>query len=466
MNPNKNLCFLVCLTCSGCGSILKTEYTRPVIEFSSSAVKENKNEELTIKDQKWWDLFDDTLLSTIISATLQNNNDLHAAALRLLKSRIESGVINTNIYPDLDMSFGASSSRSISQSDHTTDSYSSSLSMIYELDLWGKISRTREQGKWDTEASEEDLRNTELLIIESVSTKYWSIARFNEQIEFNKNRLDIAKSTYELVKAKYDNGAGTRSDVLMAEKSIYSTELQLRNIISQRDNDRSTMITIYNKDSIVHPDERKGLGEFMDIELPLYKPIDIISIRPDIRTAELKIKMAIAGYDLARINFWPSVSLGATINAGSNVFTQWFSEQSLLQSVSATLPLLQWNKLNLQLQKERVSVELAINDFRKSVLNALSEVENALEARNKSQYALNVQKKALSISQDLMKMNEVKYKSGYITFKELLDSQDDVLNQRISYLDCQYDYLISTMKFLLSLGGGAVNKEVNDKHGT
>ncbi|SQA98791.1 efflux transporter, outer membrane factor (OMF) lipoprotein, NodT family [Cedecea neteri] len=78
-------------------------------------------------------------------------------------------------------------------------------------------------------ASAEDLHNTELVIIESISKSYWSIAKLNEQIEFNKQRLDIAKSTYEIVKAKYNSGAGTKSDVILAENQFipasYSSEI-------------------------------------------------------------------------------------------------------------------------------------------------------------------------------------------------------------------------------------------------
>ncbi|ATF90586.1 TolC family protein [Cedecea neteri] len=466
MNFKKPAFLLLCLLCAGCGSMLRTEYHTPVINFSSSEVGKKTDTESVPVEEKWWGIFNDKLLSSIIYTTLQNNNDLHAAALRLQQSKLDSGEINTNLVPDFNMSLGANSSRMISQSAQTSESYSSSLSMSYELDLWGKLARTRERGQWNVEASAEDLHNTELVIIESISKSYWSIAKLNEQIEFNKQRLDIAKSTYEIVKAKYNSGAGTKSDVILAEKSIYSSELQLRNILSQRETERNTMLTIYNKDGVDLPKEKTRLDEFQDIKLPLYQSVDIISLRPDIRSAELKIKMAVAGYDLAKINFFPSVSLGATISAGSSIFTQWFSDQTLLQSISATFPPLQWRKLNFQLQKEKISVDLAVNDFRKAVLNALTEVKNALETRNNSQYAFDVQKKTLSISQDLMRMNTVKYKSGYISFQTLLDSQDDVLNQKSSYLDCQYDYLVSTMKFLLSVGGGEFNKKVNDEHGT
>ncbi|QHM94154.1 efflux transporter outer membrane subunit [Kosakonia sacchari] len=452
--------FLLCLLCTGCGSMLKTEYHTPEIKFPTAGQSEKTGYKNAVTNEAWWSVFNDPLLSSIINDTLRNNNDLHAAALNLLKSKLDSGEINTNLFPDFNMSASASNNRTLLQGTPSTESYSSSLSMSYELDLWGKLARTREQGKWNIDASEQDLQNTMLVIIDSIAKSYWNIAKFNEQIEFYKQRLEIARSTYLVVNAKYKSGAGARSDVLLAKQAIYSSELQLRNVISQRENERNAMAIVYNKNSIDRPKEKKGLGEYQDIKLPLFKPVDIISLRPDIRAAESRIKIAITGYDLAKINFFPSISLGATIGAGSTIFTQWFSEQTLLQSISAAFPPLQWRKLSFELEKEKIAVALSVNDFRKVVLNALSEVENALEARKKAEYGLEMQKKTLSISQNLMRINTVKYRSGYISLQTLLDSQDNVLNQKISYADCQYDYLTSTMKFLLSIGGGEFNSKV------
>lgn len=404
------------------------------------------------------DVFKDPILSKIIEDTIKNNNDLHAAALRLEKGRLESGEIDTGLLPDFSMSLGASSSRLISQSSQTSENYSGTISMSYEIDLWGKLARTRERAKWNIEASIEDLNNTRLLVIESISKSYWSIAKLNEQIIFNQQRLEIAESTYKIVKAKYESGASSKSDVLLAEKSLFLSKLQLRNVISQRWTERNTMATVYNRDGFKFAEERTGLGDFQRITLPLYQPVEIVSFRPDVKAAEINIRSALSGYDVAKTNFFPSISLGATLSAGSSVYSRWFSEQTLLQSISAVIPILQWRKLNYQLMKEKITVELAVDDFRKTVLKAIAEVETALETRNKSEYALDVQRKALSLSQEIMRMNTVKYKSGFINFQTLLDSQDDVLNQRISYLDCQYDYLLSTMKFLLSIGGDIFNK--------
>lgn len=452
---------MLCMLCSGCGSMLTTEYQRPNINFSSAVTSYNAEYDIDAADAGWWSVFDDKLLSKIIYETMRNNNDLLSAALRLNKSKLDAGEINTNLFPDFNSSLNANNSRVISRSTKSSESYSASTSMSYEIDLWGKLEKTRRHGEINIDLSEEDLNNTELNIIESVSKSYWSIAKYNQKIELYRQRLDIAKSTFAIVKAKNDYGSGTVADMSLAEKSLLSNELQLRNIISQRDVERNTMATIYNKDGISRPQEKTGLGDFYDIELPLLSPVDVMARRPDIRAAELRIKAALVAYDLAKVNFFPSISLGATISAGSNIFTQWFSEQSLLQSISATIPPLQWQKLHYQLQKEQLSVELSVNDFRNSVLKALNEVANALVTRNKSQYALEAQKKTLSLSQDIMRINMVKYNSGAIAFQALLDSQDDVLNQKILYLDYQYDYLVSTMKFLLSTGGGATSVRGN-----
>ena len=461
MNLTKWTTLLLCMLCSGCGSMLTTEYQRPNINFSSAVTSADAEYDIDAADAGWWSVFADKLLSKIIYETMRNNNDLLSAALRLNKSKLDAGEINTNMFPDFNSSLNANNSRVISRSSKSSESYSASTSMSYEIDLWGKLEKTRRHGELNIDLSEEDLNNTELNIIESVSKSYWSIAKYNQKIELYRQRLDIAKSTFAIIKAKNDYGSGTVADMSLAEKSLLSNELQLRNIISQRDVERNAMATIYNKDGISRPQEKTGLGDFFDIELPLLSPVDVMARRPDIRAAELRIKSALVAYDLAKVNFFPSISLGATISAGSNVFTQWFSEQSLLQSISATIPPLQWKKLHYQLQKEQLSVELSVNDFRNSVLKALNEVANALVTRNKSQYALEAQKKTLSLSQDIMRINMVKYNSGAIAFQELLDSQDDVLNQKILYLDYQYDYLVSTMKFLLSTGGGATSVRGN-----
>lgn len=453
----QNLSLALCLLCGGCGNMLKTEYHAPEISFPSSKNGDYRTQK-KITRLGGGDVFKDPILSKIIEDTIKNNNDLHAAALRLEKGRLESGEIDTGLLPDFSMSLGASSSRLISQSSQTSENYSGSISMSYEIDLWGKLARTRERAKWNIEASIEDLNNTRLLVIESISKSYWSIAKLNEQIIFNQQRLEIAESTYKIVKAKYESGAGSKSDVLLAEKSLFLSKLQLRNVISQRWIERNTMATVYNRDGFKFAEERTGLGDFQRITLPLYQPVEIVSFRPDVKAAEINIRSALSGYDVAKTNFFPSISLGATLSAGSSVYSRWFSEQTLLQSISAVIPILQWRKLNYQLMKEKITVELAVDDFRKTVLKAIAEVETALETRNKSEYALDVQRKALSLSQEIMRMNTVKYKSGFINFQTLLDSQDDVLNQRISYLDCQYDYLLSTMKFFLSIGGDIFNK--------
>lgn len=249
--------FLLCLLCTGCGSMLKTEYHTPEIKFPTAGQSEKTGYKNAVTNEAWWSVFNDPLLSSIINDTLRNNNDLHAAALNLLKSKLDSGEINTNLFPDFNMSASASNNRTLLQGTPSTESYSSSLSMSYELDLWGKLARTREQGKWNIDASEQDLQNTVLVIIDSIAKSYWNIAKFNEQIEFYKQRLEIARSTYLVVNAKYKSGAGARSDVLLAKQAIYSSELQLRNVISQRENERNAMAIVYNKNSIDRPKEKK-----------------------------------------------------------------------------------------------------------------------------------------------------------------------------------------------------------------
>lgn len=445
---------ILCLLLTGCGQMLKTEYKTPEISVPASWKAFNSGAEFLSVSEHWWQVFGDPLLSSLINETLKNNNDLIIAALKLQQSKLDLAQLNRNRDPDFALSAGANNSRIISTGRPSTESYSSSLSMNYELDLWGKLARAREQGARSIEASEEDLHNTALVIIGSLSEHYWTIAKLNHQIEYYKQRLEIAKSTAAIVKVKYDSGAIAKTDLLSADQAILSSELQLSSAYSQRESERNALALIYNHASLNRPQEKEQLDATQDIKLPLLRPVEIIALRPDIRAAELRIQAAIAEYDIARVNFFPTISLGATLSAGSSIFSQWFSEQSLLQSINAAFPLLQWGQLHTELEKSKINISIMSNDFRKVVLNALSEVENALDASNKAHYEREMQKQSLSMSLELMKLMDVRYQSGYVSLQTLLDAQDNALNQQIALVESQYKYLLSSMKFWLAIGGG------------
>lgn len=142
---------------------------------------------------------------------LESNNDLAAAALTLKQARISAGLTQTNISPDATLNGSGSNSKPLN-SGRSQESYSTSLSLSYELDLWGKLARIREQSEWEAVASEQDYHATILSTIDTTAQLYWNIALLNQQMAYQEVSFDIAVQTLAQIESR--SGRGKLDDLM------------------------------------------------------------------------------------------------------------------------------------------------------------------------------------------------------------------------------------------------------------
>lgn len=107
----------------------------------------------------------------------------------------------------------------------------------------------------------------------------------------------------------------------------------------------------------------------------------MIAKRPDIQAAESRLRAALAGYDASRLQFYPALSLDASLNAGSQIFSQWFSDPIRSIGGALTLPFIQWNTQQLTVKQADLAVKQAAITFRSTAYDALAEVDEAMENR-------------------------------------------------------------------------------------
>lgn len=442
---------------TGCNTFTDNNYLQPKLSLPSKWNQEI-SEEISLTDtQHWWDNFGDPLLSQVISHVIANNNDLILAGINLQQAQLAFGLAETNKTPDLGLSAGAGNSRVLSSGASSHENYSASFSLSYELDLWGKLARTRDQARWSMEASEEDLRNTVLLMIGTTAQYYWDIAKFNQQLALYEQRLNIAKQTYELVRSRHNAGALSQRDLLLAEQTIISQESLIDSLHQQREVTRNAMALIYNHPERQKAPEKEALDLEQNVFVSLQLPVEVINKRPDIRAAERNLRAALASADVAKLSFYPAFSLSTTLSAGHSVFRQWFNQQTLAQNISTSLPFLQWQTLLLTIKQANLDAQKAEINFRHTVYKAISEIEDARLLRETTIRQREKQRTNLLISEQVLTLTEAQYTAGAISFDSLLNAQDSVLTNQVSIIDNQYSYLTATMKLWQSLGGGEIN---------
>ncbi|WP_370575375.1 efflux transporter outer membrane subunit [Serratia sp. Res13-Sevr-LER1-36-b] len=455
MMMNKfSLAILLPLLLGGCGSLTKSDYQRPMLSVPAEWRVQDTGSGYLQHTDHWWDNFADPQLSMLIGRALTSNNDLAIAGIQLQQARLAAGLTDTNLTPDVSVTGSANNSKNLRNNTTPTESYSTTLSLSYELDLWGKLARAREQAQWQAEATEQDRQNTALTLIGNTAQYYWQIANLNQKIKQQQAGLAIGQQTLALVQSRYASGAAGQLDLLQAQQSLINRENTYRTLQQQREENRNALAILFNRSPTDRQAERSSLDINQDVPIAKLLPVEVIARRPDVKAAEGRLRAALAGSDVQRLSFYPSLSLAASLGSASSIFSQWFSDPVRTLGANAALPFVQWNTVQLTIEKSDLDVKQAAIVFRSQVYNALADVDNAMSQRLSYQQQKINQQQNLQLSQQRLVLARSQYQAGAVSFQSLLDAEDDLLTIETNLSDLQYNYLNATMKLWLALGGG------------
>lgn len=439
----------VLLLLAGCSALTRSDYQRPLLSLPTQWQPATD----TVSEYGW-QRFGDPRLARVIEQVLESNNDLAAAAITVQQARVAAGLTNTNMTPDVAVSGSASNSKNVRRGTSSQESYSSGITIAWELDLWGKLARTREQSEWEAVASEQDYHATVLTTMGTTAQLYWRIALYNQQIRNQRDGLGISQQTVQQVQSWFNAGKVGQLDVLQSQQALLERENQWRTLVQQRQNTRNALALLLNRPAEQHADEAPALDVNQQVPIAQKTPLRVIAQRPDIQAAESRLRAALAGYDASRLQFYPALSLDASLNAGSQIFSQWFSDPIRSIGGALTLPFIQWNTQQLTVKQADLAVKQAAITFRSTAYAALAEVDEAMENRLSADEQRTRLHQSLALSQRRLTLTESRYRAGAVDFQTLLDAQDDLLTLENALAQTQYDYLYATLQLWLAQGGG------------
>ncbi|HCD1257836.1 TPA: TolC family protein [Citrobacter amalonaticus] len=434
---------------AGCSSLTRSDYQRPLLSLPTQWQPATD----TVSEYGW-QRFGDPRLLRVIEQVLESNNDLAAAAIAVQQARVAAGLTDTTMTPDVTVSGSASNSKNVRRGTSSQENYSSGITIAWELDLWGKLARTREQSEWEAVASEQDYHATVLTTMGTTAQLYWSIALYNQQIRNQRDGLAISQQTVQQVTSWFNAGKVGQLDVLQAQQALLERENQWRTLVQQRQNTRNALALLLNRPAEQHADESPALDVNQQVPIAQKTPLRVIAQRPDIQAAESRLRAALAGYDATRLQFYPALSLDASLNAGSQIFSQWFSDPIRSIGSALTLPFIQWNTQQLTVKQADLAVKQAAITFRSTAYSALAEVDEAMENRLSAEEQRARLHQSLALSQRRLALTESRYRAGAVDFQTLLNAQDDLLTLENALAQTQYDYLYATLQLWLAQGGG------------
>ncbi|WP_445181312.1 efflux transporter outer membrane subunit [Pseudomonas sp. McL0111] len=455
MNCNWASVLLLPLCLAGCGALLHSEYRQPEVKTPAYWFGDTSRERSLDSGERWWETFGDQRLNSLIGDALAHNNDLAVAALKVRRATLQAGLAGTNIAPDLDVGAAADWSRSLRHDSSSQRRFSTTSSVRYEVDLWGRLASTRDAAQWALLATEFDRRASALSLIGNTARWYWRIGLFNELARSARESIQYAEQTLRLVQSQRLAGAATWLEEAQAEQVVATQRAVLSDYLQQLEVARNALAIVFDQAPEQRFAELEQLPVLILAGVPAGLPADLVSRRPDLQATEWRLRQALSNYDATRASFYPSFTLTGSLSTGSSrELSQVVNNPVTLLGVGINLPFVQWNVRKYTVGISSVDYEAAIIEFRQNLYTALAEVEDALSAQLQIADQAVQREHALAAALKAEGLAEIRYRSGQTAIKEWLDLQESRRAAQISLAQNRFERLQAQMGLYLALGGG------------
>ena len=451
----------------GCAAVVKTPYEQPSIavpgSFQNNTALSKQIYDDVLADQ-WWTLFKDPQLNTLVEDVLSRNSNLAVAGINLQQARIQARQTQSQQgvrIGDARVSTGRQFSLD-GDGDRSTGISLGYPGLSYELDLFGKLANQTEAARWEARATEQDLQATAQSLIGTTAQLYWQLAYLNERYGVVQQNLATAQKTYDLVRVQYRAGAVSGLDLTQAEQAIQSQQATLSQIEQQRVETRTALAVLMNM-----PVQQLSIQEpqrLPNIALPAIAaglPASLLSRRPDLNAAELRLRKALANKDANKASYYPSISLTGSLSTGigtSTSLSDALKNPVATLGAGLTLPFLQWNDMKRDLQVNELEYEKAILQYRQTIYEAFADVENALSNRTELTKQVELQRRNVELAEKTERLTEVRYRNGAVALKNLLDAQETTRNARLSLVQTRQNQYNAYVTLLQALGGSPIKQ--------
>ncbi|PZP54608.1 MAG: transporter [Micavibrio aeruginosavorus] len=448
---------------------LVPDYKRPEVAAPGQWSNGEGRQETPRLAFDWWKSFGSDELNQLMAEGLNNNLDLKASFQRIEQSRASLTVARSSLFPTLDASADISRSKSLrdggssinqnisglgssSRGDGDTN-FNGGLQVSYELDLFGANRSEIDSSRAALLSTKYQYDALALVVMGDVSQTYFNILSARERLQIADQNLKNAQEILRIVDARYQAGAASGLEMAQQKSSLGSFEANRAAILQEITVYENALAILLAKPPQTVPVAKQDLNNLIIPGIAPAQPSTLLTRRPDIASAEADLIAANADIGAARAAFFPSITLGAGVSAIASPISS--SMTSALSTTSAILaPIFRGGALigNLGITKAR-QLELA-ETYRKTVLVAFQEVEDALAAEKASAQRELSFKTAMDEAQKAYDISMLRYKAGSIDFQTVIDSQNALLTAQQSYSLSRNERLGAAISLFKALGGG------------
>ena len=419
----------------------------------------------TIGTAEWWTLFDDSDLDTLVTYALDSSLDVLAMASRVEQARYNIGYTKADQLPSFGLQAGASRGNFAQmRMPSESNSFSAGVNMAWEIDFWGKYRSLSDAAKAEYLATEFGMRNLQISVITEVVKNYFLLLDYKARLQIAQKTLISRKEYLTIIQQRFDVGYAPEIDLNQAQMqtAIAAGSIPLyERLVAKAENNLSILIG-KNPGKIIS--EQTIFDEKSPEAVPHGLPSELLERRPDILQAEMNLKAQNEKISTAIAMRFPSITLSGFLGGASGDLSTFVSD-GLAWNVGAGLlgPIFNFSKNKRRVQIERAKTEEALYKYRKTILVAFAEVENALVEIETYTNEIEFRQAHFDAAENAQDLSQQRYDKGVTSYLEVLETQRQAFESELSLSKTKQEFLNSYIKLYKSIGGGWLSEEEKEK---
>lgn len=438
---------------SGC-HIYRT-YERPELSGVDSLyrVPAMTEDTMSLADFSWKELFTDTVLQQLIEKGIANNTDLNIARLKVREAEALLTSSKLAYLPSVSLT-PQGTIKSI-EGNSPTKTYNLAASADWELDIFGRLTNAKREAKAVLEQSQAYKQAVQTQLIATIANSYYTLLMLDKQLDISKRTAEIWAENLRVMKALKKAGQTTEMAVAQIEASKLSVDaslLSLEQQITEVENSLSSLLGVVPQRIDRSTLDMQSFPDTLSVGVPL----QLLQRRPDVRQSEAALAEAFYTTNRAYSAFYPAITLSGSVgwtNAAGAIISnpgEW-----LFSAVGALVqPLFNrgQNIANLKVAKARQ--EEALLTFRQTLLNAGTEVNDALLQWQVARRRLDLDRQQIISLQSAVRSSELLMRHSSQNYLEVLTARQTLLDAELSAVSDRFEEIQGVINLYHALGGG------------
>jgi outer membrane protein, multidrug efflux system len=448
------------------GCMLGPDYQRPTLPLPAQHRDAEPltpgREAVSLADLQWFELFRDDSLQALVHTALQQNYDVRIAVGRILEAQAQLGITRSFLFPQLDARGTASHDRiseerfNIPSGQAESNTLLLGLSLIYEIDLWGRLRRNTEAARAELLSTEWARRAVLVTLVAEVASAYFALRELDLDLEIAKRTFASREKSLRLTRARLERGVATRLDVRQAETLLYTAAARipdLERLITQTENAISLLLA--------RPpgDIRRGLPltqQPLPPEIPAGLPAALLERRPDIRQAEEVLVAANAQIGAAKALYFPTFSLTGFLGLESDDLKHFATASARTYTIGLGIlqPIFYGWRIRSINEAAAARHLQTLAQYEQVIQTAFREVSDALVGYRKSREQRVQQELLVAALVDSAALANTRFLGGLESFLAVLDAERQLFDAELELARLRAVELLYVVQLYKALGGG------------